>query len=222
MLSQLVETLTQIVEQIVLSFGAPGITLVALFENLFPPTPSEALYPLAGKMAYDGKISLLEIVIAGVVGSLIGSIIYYRLGYWLGEERTRAFIGRYGAVRIFGQRFVILSVEDFDRGLSLFARYGTGIVLVARVLPLVHGIVSIPAGVVKMSLWRFLLYTCVGASLWIFPLALFGYWLGNNWQQVLTYLDVYEYIFYAVIVLAVSYYIFRRVRRKKIPEIQQQ
>jgi membrane protein DedA with SNARE-associated domain len=214
-LSQFVETLTSIIQQIVVSFGAPGITLVALFENLFPPTPSEFLYPLAGKMAADGQISLVAIVIAGVVGSLMGSLLYYRVGYWLGEERSRVAIDRYGKIRLLGRDFRFVSVEEFDKALRLFERHGGKIVFVARLMPLVHGVVSIPAGVTRMKLLPFLLYTAVGAALWIGPLSLFGYWLGNNWEQVLYYLDVYENIIYVLIVAAVVYYVIRRVQRSR-------
>ena len=185
MLSDLVQGIAALVEQIVTTFGAPGIALVALFENLFPPTPSEALYPLAGKLAYDGIITPIAIVVAGTLGSLAGALIYYSIGYRLGEALTRDLIARYGHFRILRFTINVVSVEEYDRGMALFQRYGGRIVFAARLLPLVHGVVSIPAGVVRMSLPLFIVYTALGSALWIAPLTLLGYWLGANWRQVL-------------------------------------
>jgi membrane protein DedA with SNARE-associated domain len=215
MLSDLVEGIASLVEQIVTNLGAPGIALIALFENLFPPTPSEALYPLAGKLAYDGAITLVAIVIAGTIGSVIGALAYYTLGYKLGEARTRDLITRYGHVRLLRFTIPIISSEDYDRGMALFHRHGGRIVFAARLLPLVHGVVSIPAGVVRMSLPRFVVYTALGSALWIAPLTLFGFWLGENWRQVLTYLDVYQNVVYVLLALIIVYYIVRRLRRTK-------
>lgn len=212
MLSDLIQFLTQAVEQIVLVFGVPGITLIAIMESLFPPTPSEALYPLAGKMAYDGQISVVAIVLAGTLGSLIGASIWYALGYQLGEARTRDMIVRYGTLRLWRFNITILSAEDFDRGLDLYRRRGGIIVLVGRLMPFIHGVISIPAGVVQMNRLHFAIYTAIGSFLWIGPLALFGYWLGSNWEQILQWLDVYETVWYIIIALLVVWYIYHRVR----------
>ncbi len=192
MLSQLVEAVAGLVERLVTQFGAPGISLIAFLENLFPPTPSETLYPLAGKMAYDGHVSILAVVVAGAIGSLAGSWIYYGIGYRLGEDGARRLITRFGTLRLLRFRIPILSLNDYERGLRLFQRYGGRIVFIARLLPLVHGVVSIPAGVVRMNALRFSLYTTLGAALWIAPLTAFGYWLGDNWQDVMRWLDLYQ------------------------------
>lgn len=221
MLVEIVEALTQLVEDVVMRFGLVGVTLVAFGENLFPPTPSELLYPLAGKMAYEGKLTPLGIVLAGVLGSLMGSLIYYGIGYRLGEERVRRAIIRFGTVRLFGMGIEIVALEDYERALALFERYGGRIVLLARIMPLVHGVVSIPAGVIKMRLGSFLLYTSIGSALWIAPLTLLGYWLGSQWEKVLRWMEVYENVWYVVMVLALIYIIYRRfwVKRRQALEM---
>lgn len=213
MLSEFVEILTHFIESLVVGFGAPGVALVALFENLFPPTPSEFLYPLAGKMAYDGKILPIAVIIAGVIGSLIGSLIYYGIGYRLGEDRARSAVARYGCVRLSGFSWTVVSVDDFERGMILFERHGSWIVFAARLLPLVHGVVSIPAGVVHMNLLLFLVYTAIGAALWIAPLTLMGMWLGSSWRQVLNWIDIYQDVLYVLMGLAALYLVVRRWRR---------
>lgn len=212
MLSQLVQTVAKLVEWLVSTFGAPGVTLIALMENLFPPTPSETLYPLAGKMAYSGIISIPAIIAAGTVGSLIGSWFYYGIGYRLGEDGTRRLIGRFGTLRLLRLRIPIISLDDYERGLRLFRRYGGIIVFVARLMPLVHGIVSIPAGVVRMNRLRFSLYTALGAALWIAPLTVFGYWLGDNWEEILGWLDVYEDVILVLAAALLVLYVVRRLR----------
>lgn len=214
MLVELIEGLTRGVEEVVKSFGAPGIWLIALLENLFPPTPSEALYPLAGKLAFDGQITLPEILVAGVLGSLTGALLYYSLGYWLGDVRVRRFIERYGRLNLGLFHLTIIGLEDYERGLALFAKRGGPIVFVARIMPLVHGVVSIPAGVVRMPLPQFIFYTVIGSAAWIGPLTLLGYWLGDNWEQVMYWLEVYEYAWYALIALALLLYIGYRLRRQ--------
>jgi membrane protein DedA with SNARE-associated domain len=221
MLADVFEALTRLVEEVVIRFDLPGVTLIAFFENLFPPTPSELLYPLAGKLAYDGKLAAWGIVIAGVIGSLAGSLIYYSLGYWLGEARVRTGIARFGHFALWRFNVNLVAVEDYDRALALFQQYGGVIVLAARIMPLVHGIVSIPAGVTRMKLAPFLLYTTIGSALWIAPLTFLGYFLGSQWERVLHWMDVYENIWYLVMALAVVYWLYRRFRahrRRSVPE----
>ncbi len=215
MLSELVNSITQFIENIVETFGVPGISLIALFENLFPLTPSEMLYPMAGKMAYNGKISLVAIVVAGTFGSLVGSLLYYGLGYRMGESGAHEAIDHFGTLRIFRLKLVLIGVEDFDRGLQLFRRHGAIIVFVARLMPMVHGVVSIPAGVIRMNLLLFILYTTLGAALWIAPLAVLGYWLGNNWRDVLSWMDAYESLLLVLFALGIIYYIARRIRARQ-------
>jgi membrane protein DedA with SNARE-associated domain len=195
--------------------GMPGVALLALLENLFPPTPSEFLYPLAGKLAYDGLLAPWEVIIAGVVGSLAGSLLYYSLGYRLGAERTRRAIERYGRLRVLGLGIQIVTVEEYDAAVRLFATRGGAIVVVARIMPLVHSVVSIPAGVTHMRLGRFVLYTVVGSTLWIAPLTLLGWWLGSNWEHILYWMDVYEYAWYGVIALGVAALVMRRRRASR-------
>ena len=214
MASELADQIARFIDNIITGLGVPGISLIALLENLFPPTPSEILYPLAGKLAADGQITLPGIIVGGVSGSLAGALIYYMLGYALGETRTRALISRYGTFHLGSFSLQVFRIKDYDRSLDLFRKYGTVIVFVARLLPLVHGIVSFPAGVVRMNIALFLAYTAVGATLWIAPLSIFGWWLGNHWSMVLEWLNIYNNILFAFIVLFICYYIYRRIRHR--------
>ncbi len=214
MLSEILDALATWGEETVRVVGLPGIVLLAFLENLFPGTPSEFLYPLAGKLAYDGKLVVWRIIVAGVAGSLAGSLLYYYLGYRLGEVRARNAIARFGQFRLLGVQFTIVSVADYDRAVDVFRRRGGSIVLVARLMPLVHSVISIPAGVTQMGLRAFIFYTALGSALWIGPLTVLGWWLGSNWERVLYWMDVYEYAWYAVMGLGLMIYIVRRRRSR--------
>ncbi len=223
MLADFIDSATKVIQQVLTVFGESGVTLIALLENLFPPTPSEFLYPLAGKMAFDGQMSLPAIIIAGVIGSMIGSLIFYAIGYRLGPDRIHDLIERRGYFKLFGLHIQLVSVQDYDRALGLFKHHGGKIVFIARIMPLVHGVVSIPAGVVRMNLGLFMIYTALGSACWIAPLTLFGYWLGDRWDQILHWVDIYENVWYILIALAIIAYIWNRIRtgRTRARDVEQ-
>lgn len=215
MLADLLEKLTQFVETIVLSLGLPGIALIAVFENLFPPTPSEFLYPLAGKMAYDGELTVFGVVTIGVLGTLFASTLWYLLGKRLGEERVRHFIDHYGTLRLWKVKLELFTGDQFDRAMELFRTRGAAIVIVARILPYVHSVVSIPAGVIAMPYWRFLVYTAIGSLLWILPLTLLGYFLGSQWRQVLTWMNTYQTVILIALGVLLIYWLGRKFLRAR-------
>lgn len=215
MLVDFVDGAAKFVEQIVVSSGAYGIVLIAFLENMFPPTPSEFLYPLAGKLAYDGKLSIWIIVFAGTVGSLIGATLYYYLGYHLGNDRIRTMIEKYGTIKIWRMSLEVVTVQSYDSGIMLFQRHGNKIVFIARIMPLVHGVISIPAGVVRMPFGIFLVYTALGAIAWIAPLTILGYWLGDNWERLLAWIDIYQNLWYFLMVMFAVYYIVRQLKKKR-------
>jgi len=214
MLAQLIDDLTTLVQEIVMTFGAPGVAVIAFMENIFPLTPSELLYPLAGKMAYDGEASLFSVILAGGIGSIIGAFVFYHVGRYLGETRTRSFIARYGTVHLGRFRLSLFTLEAYDRAVVQFEKRGGIIVMVARWLPLIHGIISIPAGVVGMNLTKFMVYSFIGSVSWIAPTVLAGYFLGSQWERMLEILDIYEYFWYAVLAVVVLYYAVKRFRNR--------
>ncbi|MFW5708817.1 MAG: DedA family protein [Chloroflexota bacterium] len=214
MLADLVAALTRLFENAVITLGVPGIMLIAFLENIFPPTPSEFLYPLAGKLAYDGEIHLLTVIIAGAAGSLIGAIIFYHAGLYLGDKRVRALIIRWGEIQLWRLRISLVTIENYERAMNTFERHSGIIVAVARSVPMIHGIISIPAGIAQMHLGKFLFYTFVGSVAWIAPTVLLGYALGSQWEQALHLLDTYEMIWYIIIGLGLAYWIYRKLRQK--------
>jgi len=209
-LADFVDALANAFDPLLDSFGLLGVFLIAFFENMFPPTPSEYLYPLAGRYAAEGDLSLLGVVVAGVGGSLVGSVIYYALGYALGPQRVQRFIARYGTLTLGRFSLTLITVESYEKALGWLERRGPLFIVVGRNLPVVHSMVSIPAGVVRMNFGSFLLFTSIGVLAWVAPLTIFGYWLGNNWEQLLVWLDVYQILWYVIIGVVVVWWLGRR------------
>lgn len=159
------------------ALGAPGAGLAVALENLFPPIPSEVVLPLAGFTAGQGEMHLLAVLVWTTLGSVVGAVVLYGLGALLGRERLRAVAGRMPLVK----------VADVDRAEEWFGRYGGPAVLFGRMIPLVRSFISIPAGIERMPMPTFLLYTAIGSFAWNTALVLAGYALGESWNEVETY-----------------------------------
>ena len=186
------------------STGYLGIVLLMFVENVFPPIPSEIIMPLAGYMVAQDKLSLVGIVIAGTCGSVIGALPLYYLGRRMGEERLKEFADRHG-------RWLTLSREDLDGAKRWFDRHGGTAVLFCRLIPGIRSLISIPAGIGKMNLVPFLIYTAIGAAVWTTLLAYLGYFLGSNFRRVGDYLDLVSWIVLGAIVVL---YFTRVIRHK--------
>lgn len=138
------------------SLGEVGVGIALLVETFFPPMPSEAVLPGAGFLAYDGRMNFIGAVIAATLGGLVGAWGWYAIGAALGRDRTRRIV----------EKFPLMDGEDFDKAERFFTRYGAIAVLGGRCVPLVRSFISIPAGIERMPLMRFSLYTFVGSLVW--------------------------------------------------------
>jgi membrane protein DedA with SNARE-associated domain len=165
------------IKSIIEGFSYPGILFLMLLENVFPPIPSELIMPLAGFISTQGQLSFVGLVIAGTLGSVIGAIVLYYAGRWIGGERLRKWSDRHG-------RWIGLSSKDLDKSDDWFKRHGAKTVLLGRVVPGVRSLISIPAGVSSMAFPVFLLYTTLGSAIWTVLLAYAGRLLGRNYEQV--------------------------------------
>jgi membrane protein DedA with SNARE-associated domain len=189
------------------SLGAPGAGLAVALENLFPPIPSEVVLPLAGFASSRGDMQLLAAIVWTTLGSVVGALTLYLAGAWLGLDRTRALAAR----------LPLVDVSDVERSEAWFERYGGVAVLVGRMIPLVRSFVSVPAGVARMPLPVFVLYTLVGSLLWNTTFVLAGYLLGESWTDVERYVGpVSRAVGVALVVLALLFVAGRlRARRRK-------
>jgi membrane protein DedA with SNARE-associated domain len=183
-------------------FGYGGIFLLMVLENLFPPIPSEVIMPLAGFAAARGDLSVAGVIVAGVVGTVVGNLPWYYLGYVLGHGRMRALAGRFG-------RIWTISPADVDDAVRWFERYGWVAVFFGRMLPTIRTVISAPAGVSRMPMWGFLLFTTLGSLVWIGLLTVAGLFLEAHYDQVEAYVDPLSKIVIAAVVIG---YVYRLVR----------
>lgn len=151
------------------SLGFIGIVLAFLVEII----PSELALSFAGYLVFNGDITFLEAVAAGVIGGILQQLILYFAGLYLG----RPFFNRFG-------KYVHLKPRHLDLAENWFTRYGTPIVFFARFIPVVRQAISIPAGMTRMNLWKFIIYTGVAAIPWSITFIIIGKSLGENWQMV--------------------------------------
>jgi membrane protein DedA with SNARE-associated domain len=170
------------VEGVMNRLGYAGVVFLMFIENVFPPIPSEVVMPLAGYTAARGELGFAGVVIAGMLGSVLGALPLYYLGYTLGEERLAQWADKRG-------KWLALSGDDVRKAGKWFSKYQGVAVFLARLVPGVRSLISIPAGVAKMNMMIFLLYTATGTGIWAFILALLGRALGNNYEQVSVYLE---------------------------------
>ncbi len=207
MLASIFGALVTWIEQVVLTMGYTGIVLVMALENVFPPIPSEAIMPLAGWLAdtKPEKFNLLLVVVAGMIGSVLGAIILYYIGYFADEPIVRQFLRRWG-------KFFLLSEDDLDTAVDWFTHYGDWVIFFGRLVPIIRSLISVPAGFKQengkpMSLPRFLFFTMLGTTIWSFILAFAGNILGEaalgEHGIIMNVLHTYEKAVVALIATAI-------------------
>jgi membrane protein DedA with SNARE-associated domain len=182
--------------------GPIGAGIAIALENLFPPLPSEVVLPMAGLTASRGSFTLFEALLWTTLGSVVGAFALYGLGRWLGAARLRAIAAR----------IPLLHPEDVDRTVAWFERHGGKAVFFGRMVPIFRSLISIPAGVAKMPLWRFGLLTGAGSLIWNTIFVLAGYLLGENWHVIEQYADILQYVVIAGVAVGVAWFLYARVR----------
>jgi membrane protein DedA with SNARE-associated domain len=189
--------------------GAEGVGLLILLENIVPPIPSEVILPLAGFRARTGGVNVVAVWPAATAGSVLGALLLYGLGAWLGYDRLH---------RLAGHRwFVFVSQKDMERGERVFERHGGKVVLLGRCVPFLRSVVSIPAGISGMPLVRFVVLTAVGSGIWNAAFLALGWVLGENWDQVEGVLGPVSYVVLALLAVGLVVLMVRRVRSASVP-----
>jgi membrane protein DedA with SNARE-associated domain len=184
--------------------GYWGVALLMFLETVFPPVPSEVIMTVAGVSASRGNMTFTGVVGAGTAGAMLGNYLWFWLAIKFGPDRLHRFADRYG-------RWLTLNWKEIERGQQLFQKHGSIIVLIARMLPTLRSLISIPAGIFGMSHRRFLVFSTIGTAGWSAALAGAGYALGSQFADVEKILGPLST---AVIVLIVLGYFWRLVRWK--------
>lgn len=201
MLGKLISLLAGFVIATISRFEYVGIALLMGIESACIPLPSEIIMPFSGYLVFQGKLTLWGVAVAGAVGCVIGSWIAYAIGAWGG----RPLIERYG-------KYVLISHHDLDLADRWFQRHGDITIFLGRLLPVIRTFIAFPAGVARMSLWRFTLYTFLGSLIWCWALAWIGRKLGENWDTLGAYFHRFDAVIGTVIILAVVWYVWRHIK----------
>ena len=188
------------------STGLPAVFLLMVLESACIPVPSEAVMLFAGFSVSNGDLTLIGIIVAGVLGNLVGSWIAYAAGY-------------YGRLDLLEKnRLIHVNPKHLKWADNWFERYGSATVFFSRMLPIVRTFISLPAGVAKMPFWRFTAYTLLGCIPWVVALALIGKAVGENWEEWREHLHYLDYAVLAAVAALVVYLIIKRRRGDAIGE----
>lgn len=191
-------------------FGYIGVLLLIMFENIFPPIPSEVILTFGGFMTTYSEMTKIGVIIAATIGSVAGAIILYSIGLLMGVSRLEKIVDRWG-------KYLRLTRKDIHRADAWFNKYGPWTVFFCRLVPLIRSLISIPAGMSNMNFPLFILLTTLGSLVWNGILVSVGVAVGGNWEEIVAYMDVFSNIVYLVIgisgVLAIIWYI--KLRRKR-------
>ncbi len=185
--------------------GLVGVALMMFLENVFPPIPSELIMPAAGFAAAIGEFSLISVIIAGTIGSVLGALPLYYLGSRLDETRLIRLTERYG-------KYLLITPKDIISAQAWFDRHGKTVVFFGRMIPAIRSLISIPAGMARMSLLPFLMLTAMGSMIWSALLAYAGFVLGANYEKVGIYIESVSHYVVLLMVLIFSYLLYRRIK----------
>ncbi len=184
--------------------GYTGIVSLMFLESSFFPFPSEVVMPPAGYLAWKGEMSLPLVILAGIAGSILGALF----NYWLAVKLGRPFLLKYG-------KYFFISQESIDKADKFFQKHGHVSTLVGRLLPVIRQYISLPAGIARMPMKTFLLFTTIGAGAWVIILTLAGYLLGEHQDLLKEYLHVITLACVGLAVIIAGGYICIVRRRKK-------
>ena len=209
------------VQDVINQFGYLGVALLVVIENVFPPIPSEIVLPFAGFVAQQGAsavnatagaaqsdTTVVGMMIAATVGSVVGALILYFVSAAIGPERLRGFVER------FGKWFGVKS-SDLVRAEEWFDRRSSAAVLVGRCVPLIRSIVSIPAGFRRMKLTSFVVLTAIGSAVWNIALIGAGAVLGDQWERVGEYVGVFQWLVIAAVLLLLVRFVVSRMKSRR-------
>jgi len=179
------------------------VAILMMLESMIFPVPSEGVMPFAGFLIYEGKFTFLGTIFFSTLGSIIGSLISYVAGIYGGKP----FVLKFG-------KYLLLDQHHLEATERFFGKYGDKTIFVSRFIPVVRHLISIPAGVGRMNLTKFCIYTIVGAGMWNGFLAWVGFKLRDNWEEVMKYSSVVDIVMVGVLGPAVIYFVYMQVKKR--------
>ena len=213
MIAKIIEILSGFIVATISTLGYSGVVLLMAIESACIPLPSEIIMPFSGYLVSTGQMNLWGVAVAGAVGCVLGSLV----AYWVGMYGGRPIIEKYG-------RYILLSRHDLDLADRWFAKYGEVIVFVSRLLPAIRTFIAFPAGVARMNLTKFVIYTFAGSLPWCLGLAYVGQKLGEQWNKddtLKTWFHRFDFVIGIIGVLAVAWWIWRHVKHSRLDHANQ-
>tara|TARA_B100000965_G_C19319050_1_gene637880 strand:+ start:63 stop:719 length:657 start_codon:yes stop_codon:yes gene_type:complete len=176
-----------------------GAILLAMFlENIIPPIPSELIMPLGGFYVHQGQLDFLPVVLAGLIGTVLGAFPWYGIGRLVNEERLEKWLDKNG-------RWIGINPHDLARSRKWFNRYGVSLVFWGRLVPGIRTLISVPAGVELMPITPFLIWTTAGSLIWTLFLTMTGFYLGDSYGNIEKWISPFSSIFKTIIILSISF-----------------
>jgi len=207
MIAKIIEFLSGIIVAVISAMGYSGVVLLMAIESACVPLPSEIIMPFAGYLVSRGEMNIWLVGVAGAVGCVLGSLV----AYWVGMYGGRPLIEKYG-------RYVLISRQDLALADRWFSRYGELIIFTSRLLPAIRTFIAFPAGVARMNLTRFVLYTFAGSLPWCLGLAWVGQKLGEQWnkdERLKTLFHRFDFVIGIIALLAVIWWVRRHLKHLK-------
>mgnify|MGYP003394177150 CR=1 FL=1 len=206
MIEKIITVLAGFVIATISSLGYGGIVLLMAIESACIPLPSEIIMPFAGYLVFKGEMQLWAVAMAGAVGCVLGSFVAYYAGAWGG----RPFIEKYG-------KYILVSHHDLAMADRWFQRHGDITIFVGRLLPVIRTFIAFPAGISRMAMGRFVIYTFVGSYIWCWGLAWVGLTLGQNWNTLGVYFHRFDAAIGVVLLIGLIWYVRRHLNHMKRP-----
>lgn len=186
------------------STGYFGITILMTIESAAIPLPSEIIMPFSGYLVSQGDFNFWWVSIWGAVGNVLGSVVAYAVGFWGG----RPLVEKYG-------KYILISKHELDRADNWFKNYGQSTVFFSRLLPAVRTFISLPAGMAKMNIGKFVAYTFAGSFPWSVGLTYVGYRLGGEWESIRAYFHRLDLIMGVVVLGFIGWWVIKLVKSHK-------
>lgn len=197
----LVEFVASFITNIISQIGYLGIFFLMLLESALIPIPSEVIMPFSGFLVATGEFNLFSVVAAGTLGNLVGSLVAYYLGIKIG----RSLLLKYG-------KYVLIDKEHLNLADRWFGKFGDKVIFLSRNMPAVRTYISLPAGITKMNLLKFSIFTLVGSIPWNFALTYLGILLGRNWNLILRYTTILDIIIVVAVVILIVWWFRKRMK----------
>ncbi len=209
LIEAIITELSRFIVSMISTFGYTGIFLTMAIESACIPLPSEIIMPFAGYLVSSGQFTMLGVTLAGAIGNVAGSIVAYYAGVWGG----RSFVEQYGP-------YMLVSRTDIATADRWFAKYGEATVFFGRMLPVVRTFISLPAGIAGMNIYRFILFTFLGALPWCYLLAYIGVKMGEEWEHLRDYFHQFDIVIGLSLALGLGYFLWSHWPKRRVnPEL---